>query len=73
MLNMSVLSCTSIKKQKKTKLKILPWTFIWLKLGLNILSHYGDRTPETLPKINLNCYSITTAKDTINSESNIQN
>ena len=38
-------------------LKIFPWTFIWHKLGLNTFSHYRDRAAETLPKINLNCYS----------------
>ena len=27
-------------------------------MGLNTLSCYGDRAPETLPKINLNCYRI---------------
>ena len=37
-------------------LKIYPQTFIWHKLGINTLSHYGDRALETLPQINLNCY-----------------
>ena len=36
-------------------LKILHWTFIWYKLGLNTLSCYGDRAAENVPKINLNC------------------
>ena len=40
-------------------LKIFPWTFIWHKLGLNILSRFRDRAAETLPKINANCYSKT--------------
>ena len=40
-------------------LKIFPWTFIWHKLDLNTLSRYRDRAAETLPKINLNCYSKT--------------
>ena len=32
-----------------------PW------LSFRTLSRYGDRTPDTLPKINLNCYRITRA------------
>ena len=36
-------------------LTILPWIFIWYKLGLNTLSHYGDRAPVTLRQIGINC------------------
>ena len=29
--------------------KICPRTGVWHELGLNTLSRYGDRAPETLP------------------------
>ena len=49
-------ACYTMKEPPDIKwpgnyLEIFPWTFIWHKWGLNTLSRYGDRAPETLPKI----------------------